>query len=42
MSEQQPQAATDGANLRDFGIRLLSVMSMVGAALALLLAVQPS
>lgn len=35
-------AATEQVNVRDFCVRLISVMSMVAAALALLLAVQPS
>ena len=40
MSEHQPQVATTGIDVRDFCIRLIGVMGMVGAAFALLLMVQ--
>jgi hypothetical protein len=41
MPEQQPQAVADSLDTRDLCIRLITVLGMVGAALALLLAVRP-
>jgi hypothetical protein len=38
--EHQPQTVADRLDARDLIIRLISVFGMVGAALALLLAVQ--
>ena len=42
MPEHQPQVVADRLDARDLTIRLISVFGMVGAALALLLAVSPS
>jgi hypothetical protein len=42
MSEHQPQIVADRLDTRDLAIRLISVFGMVGAALALLLAVSPT
>ncbi|MEA2523654.1 MAG: hypothetical protein QOF73_881 [Thermomicrobiales bacterium] len=42
MPEHQRQTVADRLDARDFLIRFISVMGMVGAALALLLAVQPA
>jgi hypothetical protein len=42
MTEHQPQAVADSLDMRDLFIRLITVLGMVGAALALLLAVQPA
>lgn len=41
MIEKQPTAVADGLDVRDLFIRLATVLGMVGAALALLLAVRP-
>ncbi|HEY7032658.1 MAG TPA: hypothetical protein VH482_15050 [Thermomicrobiales bacterium] len=42
MIDQQPQAVADGLDVRDLCIRLVTVLGMVGAALALLLAARPA
>jgi hypothetical protein len=42
MSQQQPQAVADRMDARDFIVRLVSVLGMVGVALAILLAVHPA
>ncbi len=41
MSEHQVPIVADRLDARDLAIRLISVFGMVGAALALLLAVSP-
>ena len=42
MPEQPPQVVADRLDARDLVIRLISVLGIVGAALALLLAVSPT
>ena len=42
MSQQQSPAVADRMDARDFIVRLISVIGMVGVALAILLVVQPA